>query len=668
MGVRSCRFWVPTVVFTERSLRTVSQEQRVSAGFSIDFKELVRSRADLVELVGESVTLTPRRGGREYVGLCPFHDDHNPSLTINQERQSYRCWVCDEGGDCFSWVMKHDGVDFREALEILARRANLEIPKSERRRGSESGQGKPQLYDVLSWAENEFHRCLLHSPEAKRARDYLEKRGFTAETLAKFRVGYHPNEWEWLIGRSRGKFSLEQLLEARLVGKKEETGRTYDYFVDRVMFPIRDERSRPVAFGGRVLPDDPKPDAAKYWNSPESALFTKSRLLYGFDVARDAVRRSGTAVVMEGYTDCMMAHQAGLSNTVCTLGTALTETHVIALKRFARKVVLVYDGDEAGRAAAERALLRFLPQEIDLQILTLPGGLDPAEFLEEYGVEALREQVEQAVEAWNYKLSLTIEKYGLKSIDARERAVDEIVEFLSHVSGFSQCKRKDSILSELARKTLVKEQTVRQRLIEARRKHSRRGAGGPEKTIRIDAEPCSEAGPTDSSKANKNDLLELELLEIIFIAPENIDAIRREVGLDEFRNLRLRQLLDVCYRLAEQGIRPTSERVIVELEDPELKRQAVRIDASAREKDVSGKLEDSDRHGTASQREAGEESFLQRAIENLIWRGEEASHERTKGQLAERSEASNGPDSSDKELLRLISEFHRKRATKKSPT
>jgi len=638
----------------------------VSAGFSIDFKELVRSRTDLVELVGESVTLVPR--GREYVGLCPFHDDHNPSLRIYPDRQSYRCWVCDEGGDCFSFVQKIENVGFREALEILARRAHLEIPQSQRRRGSESGRDKPQLYDVVAWAENEFHRCLLNSPEAKRARDYLEGRGFAAETIVKFRVGYHPDDWEWLLNRARGKFTADQLIEARLVGKKEETGRTYDYFVDRVMFPIRDERARPVAFGGRILPDNPKPDAAKYWNSPESALFAKSRLLYGFDVARESVRCSGTAVVMEGYTDCMMAHQAGLSNSVGTLGTALTETHVIALKRFARKVVLVYDGDEAGRAAAERSLVKFLAQEVDLRILTLPGGLDPAEFLAERGAEAFSKQVNQAVEAWKHKLDLTIRKYGLESIDARERAVDEIVEFLSHVSGFSQCKRKDGILSSLARKTFVKEQTVRQRLIEARRKHARRGAGGPEKTIRIDAEPDKEAGSTSLGKKNAGDLLEMELLEIIFSEPESIDAIRREISLEEFKNSHLRQILEICYRLAEQGVRATHERVLVELEDHELKRLAVRIDALSRKKNIAGKLQDDDRQEATTHQQAGEKTFLRRAIENLKWRGETALHELSKGRLVERLEASNGRESNEKELLHLVSEFHRKRATKKPLT
>ena len=228
---------------------------------------------------------------------------------------------------------------------------------------------------------------------------------------------------------------------AKLVAERDGGRGYYDYFVDRVMFPIRDMQRRPVAFGGRMLPGDTRENAPKYFNSLESVIFTKSRLLYGFDHARDAIRKSDTVVVVEGYTDCITTHQYGQLNVVGTLGTALTESHVTNLKRFARKVVLVYDGDDAGQNAAERALTKFLAQEVDLRIMTLPAGLDPADFLATHGAEAFAKNVEQAPEAWQHKFKRTVARYGVDSIDAKDRVLDEMLEVLATVphTGGSRC-------------------------------------------------------------------------------------------------------------------------------------------------------------------------------------------------------------------------------------
>ncbi|MGH7199459.1 MAG: CHC2 zinc finger domain-containing protein, partial [Planctomycetaceae bacterium] len=226
----------------------------MSSGFPIEFKEQVRSRTNLVDLIGESVALSPRRGGTDYVGLCPFHDDHNPSFHVYPDRQSYRCWVCQAGGDCFSWVMHQDAVEFPQAVEILARRARLELPERSRRGRQAASDQRDRLYDVLSWAEQEFQAGFFKSSAGEPARRYMADRGFTDETLREFHIGCQPGGWQWLLDRARPKFSADDLKAARLANDRREGDGCYDFFRGRVMFPIRDGRGRTVAFGGRVLP------------------------------------------------------------------------------------------------------------------------------------------------------------------------------------------------------------------------------------------------------------------------------------------------------------------------------------------------------------------------------------------------------------------------------
>jgi len=635
----------------------------LATGFSSDFKELVRARTDIVELVGESVSLQARRGGREYVALCPFHDDHTPSLTVSPERQSYKCWVCDEGGDCFSWVIKTDMVGFREALETLALRAHLELPKQYRRGASSEGNtDKNQLYEILAWAENEFHRCLMSVSEAAPAREYLKERGFTEETVRRFRAGYHPNDWSWLINRARGKYTPQQLFAARLVRERREGSGYYDDFVDRVMFPIRDFNKRVVAFGGRVLPENNNPEAPKYLNSPESIVFAKSRLLYGLEIAREEIQRSKTVVVVEGYTDCMMAQQYGLGNVVGTLGTALTETHVSGLKRFAQKVVLVYDGDVAGQNAAERALPRFLAQQVDLRILTLPGGLDPADYLSEQGADAFRQLIENALEAWEYKLQLCLNRYGVESLDSRDRVLHEMLELLSQVSGLSGQSREGLILGRLSQRLGVAERTVRETLKQLRKK----AAGRAAVMTQVDSETQRrklELFSGRNGKPNKHELLECELLEIIFTSADTIDAIRQQIEIEDFQNPHIQALLQVCFDLAEQGIEPTYERVTAAVEDSDLKRFALQIDEWAKEKRIAEKLNDSSVHSQADL-----PVFVEEIIRSLNWRKEEHSHELAKAQTGAFSGSSVELNEETRAHLQRASEFHGKRARKKTTT
>ncbi len=655
-----------------------------------DFKELVRSRTDLVALIGESVALTPSRGGAEFKCLCPFHDDHNPSMVVNPDRQTWRCWSCSTGGDCFSWVTEFDKVEFRDALETLAKRAGLEMPKFAGGRPQENTVAKADVFDVLTWAENEFHRCLLDSQMAAPAREYLKERGFTDETIARFKLGFAPNDGQWLLARGRGKFPIDQMETARLVKKSDEGTGHYQFFRNRVLFPIRNDKGRCVSFGGRVLPQFAQPGVGKYINGPESDVYSKSNLLFGFDAAREGIRKAQTAVVVEGYTDVLISHQFGVTNVVGVCGTALTEAHVARLKRFAGRIVLMFDGDEAGQKAAEKALANFLAESIDLKVLVLPEDQDPDEYLFAHGAEAYQKQIDNAAEAFDFKLQTEINRHGLESIDSRHRVLTSMLELLAKVSKLRGTSKEDVILSRLSGRTMLNEQVVRQRLSELRaakpalpsgtlRNGNTSAAGmpqgGPEATSRSMSAPDG-ATPNKSRQVDRSgvdrglnfsgrkmsqcDQFEYELLGIIFAAPQMLDAIRLEIGDEDFQNEQNRLLLQICFDLSDHGELATFERIMSAIEDDNLKRLVIWIDEQAREKEIAQKLTEN----LMSYKEQTLPRYLVQCMHPLQWRREEQLHQRNTGRLAQQPESRAGLNPNAKALLEQATAFHQKRAAK----
>lgn len=634
---------------------------------SAEFKELVRSRTDIVQLIGETVALQPQQGGRVFKGLCPFHDDHNPSFTVNPERQWYKCWVCNEGGDCFSFVMKHDNLGFPETLEFLARRAHLEMPAKLRRGPTESAH-KPQLYDVLTWAQDEFHNCLQVSAAGERARNYLLKRGFTQATISRCKFGYSPDDWEWLIRRAKGRFDVELLFDARLVSKRTEGGGCFDFFRDRVLFPIHDERSRVVAFGGRILPDNKYENAQKYLNSVDSVIFHKSRLCFGLAWAREAIKKSKTVLVTEGYTDCLKVQQAGLMNAVATLGTALTDSHVTLLKRLAGKVVLVYDGDKAGKDAAERSLSKFLAQDVDLRILTLPGDLDPDEFVMAHGAKALEKLIDSAPEVAEYELRLLIGRHGTETIDARMRILDGMLQLLIMSPGIVGTVKEDMLIGRLPQRLGLSESDVRKRLKEMRGEHQNRLIRTAERRVSA-TEPTGESPQHRWRPAilslqqtqSKDDLLECELLQLLFTSPDIVDAVRREIGTDDFKSEVLQELLTVCFDLSDDGQLPSFDKVLTRLECPDLKGLIVWIDEQAREREIAIRLaQDAAREGDDSFN-----GLLRQVLDGLKWRRTQDSHRAAQGRLIELPRESASLTQETLDLLKQASQFHQRRSARK---
>jgi DNA primase len=583
---------------------------------SSDFKELVRSRTEIVSLIGESTTLIPERGGAEYKCLCPFHDDSNPSMRVYPDRQSFRCWVCDEGGDVFTWVMKREALSFPETMRFLAERAHLEMPEQSKHQ-SEQFARKEELHAVLKWAELQFHECFLKSTDAKDARDYIAGRGYSQQTVDEFRLGYHPEDWDWLQRKAKSQFSIDALQQSQLIRKQDDRPGYSDYFVDRVLFPIHDERKRTVAFGGRLIPGH-KERGGKYFNSKESPVFHKSRVLYGLPNARDGIRDTNTVLVVEGYADCVACHQFGVRNVVATLGTALTELHCTRLKAFAQKVVMVYDGDDAGQNAAAKAVGMLIGQSVDLRVLSLPQGSDPDDYLKENGTEAFKALVDKAPEAWEFRFNYEVKKHGLDSINSRETVVTEMLQLLAGASDLQGTAREDIIVGRLAPRLQLAEGAIRNQLQRIR------SGSRPQQ---FQTKPVQEEQPAIVQEERievhrrpltKDDRMECELLEILLTEPELAEQTRQEIGVDDFLNPHLRELLQIVFDVVELGEVPSFERVTLEMERNELKGMTVWLADQSREKGIEHKL----RENT----DGGASILFRQVIDTLKWRREELSH------------------------------------------
>ena len=620
-------------------------------GFGDDFKELVRSSTNLVDLVSETVSLKPIHGGRDFLGLCPFHDDKNPSFHVYPDRQTYRCWVCDQGGDCFRWVMEIEKLPFPEAMESLARRARLEIPKKKRDEATSDNQlKKTDSLAVVEWAVNLMHSTLRTSAKAENAREYVKKRKLSEDTVRNFRLGYHPEDWNWFLDQARARFTPAQLVAAGLIQERNNGPGYFDNLVGRLVFPIIDERGRPVAFGGRVLPGGNIESDAKYWNSLESAIFHKRRTLYAFDRARETIRRSKTAIIVEGYMDCIACHQAGVTNAVATLGTAMTEDHVRFLRRFAEKVVLVYDSDKAGQDAAERSISRFLAEDLDLRILSVPSGKDPADYLEDHTSEEFYALTASASEAWEYKLQSILQRISINTIAGRQQVLNQMMEFLAASQGLAGSIREDMILRNVCGRVQVDERMARQQLKELRGQTQKKGF------TRRDAE----RQPVELKTRVENALerAEREVLEIILTCPETIDLIRHQIGADDFENARNQRLLDLCIDVwKEDGDLPELGRMIIAAEsDSDLLSLINALVDSAEEKGIFRLMNDQpNAHEQAGG--ASAPSHLERVLRPILERREKRLNLVSKQLLAQTAQSKSKLDDDTIDALRRLHKF-----------
>ncbi|MEN0109319.1 MAG: DNA primase [Planctomycetota bacterium] len=572
-----------------RRRHLTARDRPVPFGDAIDQKEQVRQATDIVDLVGSYLQL--RRQGRGYVGLCPWHEDSRPSLQVNPERQSFKCWVCDIGGDVFSFLMKMDNLGFREALEQLADRAGIDLTPAGGGPRPEAGSpgDKKTLLAAMAWAVERYHRCLCDDAGADPARRYLQERGVSAESLARFRLGFAPPAWDWLLKQGpAARYSPAVLERVNLIASRKSGDGHYDQFRGRLLFPIHDVRSRPVAIGGRVLPElaakETRPDytPAKYVNSAETPVYSKSRELYALDLAKDAIQKQDAAIVVEGYTDVIGCHQAGVRNVVAACGTAMGEGHLQLLRRFTERIVLVLDGDDAGRRRASELLELFVSSPIDLRILTLPGGLDPCDFVASHGGDKFAALVADAPDALEHKLQSVTDGMVLSADNTHDasRAVEQVLGTLAKArpslgqSASSLVIREQALVGRLARHFRIAEEGLRNRLLELRR-----GARATPVARRID-------GPEDPApRAIRADALppwDREAITLMLAGPELAAAIAEQVDEVDFASPATRELFAQLRSLAEAGD-ATFDKLMLSAEDEASKTLVVELGDQAAE-------------------------------------------------------------------------------------
>jgi DNA primase len=553
----------------------------MSLSTDFDLKERVRMAVDIVDVVGSHLQLTPQ--GRAYVALCPWHDDRKPSLQVNPQRQTWKCWVCDIGGDVFSYVMQRDGVDFFEALKILAEKAGIEIPTT----GSAkvvpgSPEDKATLLAAMKFAAHAYFEYLENGTgdDVKLARDYLAQRGISEESRQRFQIGLSPNQWSWLLDEARRVgYNGDVMRGAGLaVARQGGTGH-YDMFRGRLMFPILDLQDRPISMGGRVIPggeaDNP---GAKYINGPETRLFSKSRQLYGMNLARTSMQKSGEVLVMEGYTDVIAARQAGIEPVVAVLGTALGEHHIEILKRFVDRVVLVLDGDEAGRRRADQVLELFVGASVDLRIITLPGGADPADYVAEYGAESLMQLSASAPDALDHKLATLIDGIDLgHDTHLATAALEKMLAVLAR-GGDANELRTSQMLVRLARTFTVPVDSLRKQLQVRIQQSSRRGS-----SARIESQPEVVAKPLRPLEPITG--IDRELFEIMIEYPQAaaqaIEAIDPQWLISTTSRILMRAYSD----LEMQGHELDLHSLLLVLQDERLKSLLVGLDESIRQRE-----------------------------------------------------------------------------------
>jgi DNA primase len=519
---------------------------------------MVKEASDIVDVVGSYISLRPA-GQQTFKGLCPFHDDHRPSFDVDPKRGRYRCWSCGKYGDVITFVQEYEKVEFAEALEILAKRAGINLEKKEnlvqnRLRGS--------MLDSVRWASDQYHQCLQESPLAAEARSYLSSRGLEDEIIRQFGLGFAPRRGDWLLELAHNDgVDVGMLEQVGLIGRKTDKPGLYDRFRDRIMFPIRNVLGNTVGFGGRIMPSSPFVDKApKYYNSSDSPLFSKSEQLYGIDQARNSIGKAGYLAVVEGYTDVMMAHQMGVGNIVATMGTAINARHLRQLRRWTSKVVLVFDADAGGEQGVDRALELFVTNDMDLAIATLPEGLDPCDMLLNDGPEAFQEVLKGAVDALEFKLSSILAEISRDgaSVETKRKATDSILSVLARIpvesSPSSQLKMQ-LMLGRIGKRLSLSDETLKNRVNELRPKTESR---------KVDTNIIN---TTEESRRAKPVPEEKELVEVLLANPDLVFRAKQDLSIDDLNHPGLRQIVSILFDLLDEKRTPDLDAVRARMGD-----------------------------------------------------------------------------------------------------
>jgi DNA primase len=452
-----------------------------------DFKETVRQQADIVRVIGDYVKLK-KAGAKNYAGLCPFHNEKTPSFSVNIDRQYFHCFGCGKSGDVFGFIQEMEKVSFGEAVRLLAQKAGLPLPRTQysSEHEAEDARQRGRLLEMHERAAKFFVEQ-LRRPEAAHAREYLAGRGLKEETIRTFGIGFAPDSGFPLKDYLKSDFSEESMRASGLFSWKEGTeggaGAMYAKFRDRVMFPIANESGKVIAFTGRTLAKDEK-SGPKYLNSPETPIYSKSRVLYNLDRAKEAIRKLGYVIIVEGQMDCIAVYSAGFHNVVASSGTAFTETQVRLLGRFSKDIVVNFDPDTAGAAATDKSLSMLLEEEFNIKVLRLAAGFDPDLFIRKNGAEAYARALKGSQKYFDYLVERALGLFPVRSPEGKKNAFNFL---LPHIHRVPSRIVRDSLAGDIAQKLGIDAAVLRQ---EFRSAAVNRGASGVRTVTGADVTPA----------------------------------------------------------------------------------------------------------------------------------------------------------------------------------
>lgn len=529
----------------------------------------VQQANDITELISEYVSL--KKKGREMVGLCPFHDDHRPSLCVNPVKQIFKCFACGAGGDVFKFLQMHENLTFPQAIERLAERAGIKIEQKQKTK--DKTQAPPdadpnRLAKANAWAAEYFQANLSHKQKGKLARDYLEKRKITPDVAEKWQIGLALTNDDLAETAKEKKASLDLLIKAGLL-----TAQFSDRFVNRLMFPITDVTGRVIGFGARTL-DNTGP---KYVNSPATVLFDKSYCIYGLQQARHSIVSSGTAVVVEGYTDCIMAHTHGISNCVATLGTSFTAGHARILRRYAKKAVLVFDSDAAGIEAANRALDVCVSQHIDIKLTSVPGQKDPCDYLLAAGKEKFQHLIDNAVDVFVFKwdrLTKTLQKND--TLIDRKAAIEQFLQTIANAmqAGAISPIEKGLIVNRLSKIIGLNNKQINNEL-DKWLARTRRAS-----SYRLHNQKVSSSGLERGGFA----VAQRQVLEVLLNQPDLFDSVKHRLTPDVFDVPVLKQVAEILFETLKKSPNTTLAEILAKTDSVELSNIIVELEQTGNKK------------------------------------------------------------------------------------
>ncbi|MGH2832016.1 MAG: DNA primase [Solirubrobacteraceae bacterium] len=501
--------------------------------YTNESRERVRDAVDFLELVSARTELR-RAGPRSYEGLCPFHDERTPSFSVEPIQKVYYCFGCQASGDVFRFVQETEGLDFKEALEFLANRCGIELERESEDPGeAERRRKRERLLELLGRTAAYYERYLWDSKEAHAAREYLQGRGLEEQMLRQFRVGYAPSAWDRVLLASRGGgFSEQELYATGLVQRSRENDRPYDRFRARITFPLADIRGRVLGFGARAMQDEATPAEAsgrrpKYLNTSDNDIYHKGLHLYGADLARAHATRAGQVILCEGYTDVIALHQAGLQNTVGLMGTALTPEQVSELARMASTVLLALDADSAGQEAMLRASTLAAQRKLELRVVLMPPGTDPAELVAKEGSEAMRKATESSVPFVSFRVQRELDRGDRSSSEGVDRIIGELRPVFATLP--PSAMRME--LTRLVSGHLQLPESIAQTLLAQK-------PGASEPTVRAASVPAGEREPAAPRAApsvlSRREETERTFLALCIASPPQGEPLLAELTLSEY--------------------------------------------------------------------------------------------------------------------------------------